>query len=152
MISCVRRPCTGKHVSTEEVILWIHFINTSFHAGILLSLFSPKNGGSMFLQNVSWLSVDCMVLCPTRRYSSCSYEVINPGMTTRLIFIAWITDLTSNVKLPLNASSTSIPCLLNTRDLVFQATCNQSISSFSHPSHRHLHLQHNFSIRYHVWW
>jgi hypothetical protein len=137
MISSVRQPCTGKHVGTE-VILWIHFINISFHTGILLGLLHTKNGGNMFLQNIGWLSVDCMTY--PRRYSSCSYEVINPGMSTGLVFIAWITDLTSHVKLLLNGSSMSIPCLLSTRDLLFQATCNQSISSFSHPSHRHLHL------------
>lgn len=66
----------------------------------------------------------------------CSYEVALPAMTTRSVFIAWITDLTSSVKWPSNACRTSIPCFLNsTLGLLFQPTCKQSpISSFSPPS------------------
>jgi hypothetical protein len=39
----------------------------------------------------------------------CSCKVKPPGMTTRSVCIAWITDLTSSAKRPLNGSRTSTP-------------------------------------------
>jgi hypothetical protein len=42
-------------------------------------------------------------------------------MTTRSVFIAWNTDLTSGINWPLNSSSTSIPHFLNnTTGLLFR--------------------------------
>jgi hypothetical protein len=32
-------------------------------------LFSPEDGGEMFLQNFEWLSADCTALCPGRQNS-----------------------------------------------------------------------------------
>jgi hypothetical protein len=51
----------------------------------------------------------------TRTYS---YEVIPPGMTTRYVFTAWITDLTSNDKHSLFPQQHA--CVL------VPITCNQS--------------------------
>jgi hypothetical protein len=42
-----------------------------FHAGFLLGLcFDPEDGGDIFLQNIGWLSMDYMALCPRRQNSS----------------------------------------------------------------------------------
>jgi hypothetical protein len=43
---------------------------TCFHTGILLSLFDPKDGADMFLQNIGWLSTDYTMLHPRRQHSS----------------------------------------------------------------------------------
>jgi hypothetical protein len=38
------------------------------HAGFLLGLFfHPEDGGNLLLQNIGWLSVDYMELCPKRQ-------------------------------------------------------------------------------------
>jgi hypothetical protein len=64
----------------------------------------------------------------------CVAVIIPPDMTTRSVFTAWIRDLTSSVKWPLNVSSKSFPSLINnTLGLLFHTTCNQSTSIyFSH--------------------
>jgi hypothetical protein len=41
------------------------------HAGFFFGLYSdPEDGGNMFLRNICWLSVDCMVLNPRKQNSS----------------------------------------------------------------------------------
>jgi hypothetical protein len=37
---------------------------TRFHTGILIGLFEPEEGDSMFLRNVEWLSTDYTALYP----------------------------------------------------------------------------------------
>jgi hypothetical protein len=45
-------------------------VSSCFHAGILLGLFDPEDGGDMFLPNVSGISTDYMVLYPRIQYCS----------------------------------------------------------------------------------
>jgi hypothetical protein len=41
-------------------------VATCFHAGILLGLFDPEDGGDMFLRNFRWLSTDYTALFPRK--------------------------------------------------------------------------------------
>jgi hypothetical protein len=43
---------------------------TCFHAGILLGLFNPEDGGDIFLRNVGLLSTDYTAVYPIRSYST----------------------------------------------------------------------------------
>jgi hypothetical protein len=55
----------------EEHVASIALLATCFHAGFLLGLFfNLEDGGDMFLQNVSSLSMDYMSLYPRRQNSS----------------------------------------------------------------------------------
>jgi hypothetical protein len=51
----------------------------------------------------------------------CSCEIIPPGMTTFLVFIGWITDLTSSVKCIWHKHSLFFS---NTLGLLFETTCS----------------------------
>jgi hypothetical protein len=52
-------------------------LDTGFHAGILLGLFDPEDGGDMFLRNFGWLLMDYIALYPRRQYSSEEFFVSN---------------------------------------------------------------------------
>jgi hypothetical protein len=48
-----------------------HLACCLFHADFLLVLlFDPQDGGDTFLQNVRWLSLDCLALYPKEQNSS----------------------------------------------------------------------------------
>jgi hypothetical protein len=49
----------------------------------------------------------------TITFGNCGYQNIPSDISTRSVFIAWNTDLTSTVKWLLNAPSTTNPCFLN---------------------------------------
>jgi hypothetical protein len=76
--------CVGFEILTavviESTIFWditpcsplkVNRVANCFHAVSLLRLFfSPKDGGGVFLRNVSWISTDDTALYPKRQYSS----------------------------------------------------------------------------------
>lgn len=66
--------------------------------------------------------------------STCSCEVIPPGMITRFVFMELqvIVAFISGVRCPLNTYKTSIPCFLRIAPgLLFHTTNNQSFLSWS---------------------
>jgi hypothetical protein len=58
-------------------------IATSFHAGILLGLFYPEDGGNIFLRNVGWLPTYYTALYPSTWYSSLRLAVSDAGVRER---------------------------------------------------------------------
>jgi hypothetical protein len=57
-------PCSLLKVNLRSLLA------TCFHAGFLLGLFDPEDGGDMFLRNVGRLSTDYTALSPRRQYFS----------------------------------------------------------------------------------